>query len=83
MLEKADKAAGIPRDGFWEKAERSVPPLPSQKDWQTSTHDGETFLLFQGQDAGILFIAPGFSPWHVNAMVATLNAYFPTEPAKR
>jgi len=55
--------------------------LPDQKDWQTEIHDSEIFLLFRGQQAGILFPAPGFTMWHINHAVATLNAYFPTSPA--
>lgn len=58
-------------------------PPERQKDWQTEIHDNEVFLLFQGQQAGILFPAPGFEMWHINHAVATLNAYFPTSPAKR
>lgn len=56
---------------------------PAEKDWQTEIHDSEIFINFRGQQAGILFPSPGFEMWHVNAAVATLNAYFPTEPAKR
>jgi hypothetical protein len=52
----------------------------------TSIHDGEVFLTYKGAavvDAGILFPSPAFSMWHINALVATLNTYFPTEPAQR
>ena len=53
------------------------------KDWTHTIHDGEIFLRYKGADAGVLLPNPGFTNWHVNAVLATLNAYFPTEPGTR
>lgn len=55
----------------------------SAKRWTHTEHDGEIFISYNGTDSGILWPAPDFTMWHINATLATLNAYFPTEPAAR
>lgn len=55
----------------------------STQDWTHTIHDGEIFLHYKGADAGVMFPNPAFTNWHVNAMLATLNTYFPTEPGTR
>lgn len=55
----------------------------SAKRFAHTEHDGEIFVMYKGADAGIFFPSPGFTMWHINAALATLNTYFPTEPAAR
>ena len=58
-------------------------PPPHNRDWSPEIHDGEVYLMFKDIQAGVLFPQTGLGMDAINRVIATLNAYYPTEPAHR